>query len=336
MKKSIFLLIALLAGALNLFAQTAGCDTIVTRLAGTAQIKFVRYKHIEMVGAFTINSSGDQVRFAQGNLQYRASTNVWRFAEEQYEMLGTSGYTHSTTAYTSGNETAAASRSTQDSWIDLFGWGTSGKDDGETTAYEPWSVSTTNTDYRHAAELNANSDWSRFGVIINGGGASGPQQGLWRTLTGDELTYIFSGRTDASSKYGVGELFGVRGVYLIPDVFDWTADPVASAISAAGFTWVPFSSETTKGGSNLITSSTLWNVLQNAGVVFLPVTGQRTGENVEAAASGGYYWTATGSKGGGYSSRLVFNITASKMPTITLPKSAKSHFGCAVRPVQDL
>lgn len=39
---------------------------------------------------FTINHNGDQVYFSQGNLQYQASTNTWRFAENQWDFVGDS------------------------------------------------------------------------------------------------------------------------------------------------------------------------------------------------------------------------------------------------------
>ena len=39
-------------------------------------------------GLFTINSNGDQVYFSQGNLQYQASTNTWRFATNQWDYVG--------------------------------------------------------------------------------------------------------------------------------------------------------------------------------------------------------------------------------------------------------
>lgn len=53
-------------------------------------------------GLFTINEAGTQVWFSQGNLQYNASTSLWRFADNQYTTLP---------------ENAGG-------WIDRFGWGT--------------------------------------------------------------------------------------------------------------------------------------------------------------------------------------------------------------------
>ena len=53
-------------------------------------------------GKFTINEDGDQVYFSQGNLQYigSASTPYWKFAENQWDCLGT------TTGQNSSNQNA--------------------------------------------------------------------------------------------------------------------------------------------------------------------------------------------------------------------------------------
>jgi len=39
-------------------------------------------------GLFTINEAGDQVYFAKGNLQYQATTNLWRLADHQRDAIG--------------------------------------------------------------------------------------------------------------------------------------------------------------------------------------------------------------------------------------------------------
>ena len=41
-------------------------------------------------GRFTINADGDQIFFSQGNLQYQPSTQIWLFAENQWDYVGTS------------------------------------------------------------------------------------------------------------------------------------------------------------------------------------------------------------------------------------------------------
>ncbi len=65
-------------------------------------------------GLFSV-SEGEQVRFSKGNLQYQASTKTWRFADQQYDVIGMD------------NEKISE---TYSGWIDLFGWGTSGYDHG--------------------------------------------------------------------------------------------------------------------------------------------------------------------------------------------------------------
>ena len=86
---------------------------------------------------FTINDNGDQVYFSQGNLQYQASTDTWKFAESQYDYIGDANSNIS---------------SSYDGWIDLFGWGTSGYHDANdpyNVNYQPWSSSDSelNNDY---------------------------------------------------------------------------------------------------------------------------------------------------------------------------------------------
>lgn len=55
-------------------------------------------------GSFSVSATR-QVRFSQGNLQYKASNNTWRFAEYQYEYVGNANSNIS---------------SSYNGWIDLF------------------------------------------------------------------------------------------------------------------------------------------------------------------------------------------------------------------------
>ena len=64
-----------------------------------------------ITAAFSVSET-KKVYFSQGNLQYQASTNTWRFATNQYDCIGKEG-----------NEKKS---STYSGWVDLFGWGTSG------------------------------------------------------------------------------------------------------------------------------------------------------------------------------------------------------------------
>ena len=53
------------------------CCTITANAAPTGALS----------GKFSV-SAAEQIQFSQGNLQYQASTNTWRFAEHQYDMIG--------------------------------------------------------------------------------------------------------------------------------------------------------------------------------------------------------------------------------------------------------
>ena len=136
-------------------------------------------------GAFSVSAT-QQVHFSQGNLQYQASTNTWRFAEHQYDYVG------------SGNSNIS---STYSGWIDLFGWG---------TGNNPTLTSTNNSDY------NTFVDWAYHNPISNGGNAVHQ----WRTLTYAEWHYLLHTRTNASSKLGIGNINGVCGLIILPD--SWT------------------------------------------------------------------------------------------------------------------
>ena len=135
-------------------------------------------------GLFSVSAT-HQVHFSQGNLQYQASTNTWRFAEHQYDYVGSANHNIS---------------STYSGWIDLFCWG---------TGNNPTLASTTYTDYSTFVDWGSNA-------IINGGNAVHQ----WRTLTQSEWYYLLISRTNASSKRGTGNINGVHGLIILPD--SWT------------------------------------------------------------------------------------------------------------------
>ena len=69
------------------------------------------------------------MRFSKGNLQYQASTDTWRFSENQYDYVGAPNINISPN---------------YDGWIDLFGWGTGNnptkweQDDSEYAQFSDW------------------------------------------------------------------------------------------------------------------------------------------------------------------------------------------------------
>ena len=236
-------------------------------------------------GKFSINNSGDQVYFSQGNLQYQASTNTWRFAENQWDYVGTQ--TPDNYGLVGGTVTGSDNRNisqTYSGWIDLFGWGTSGYNHGA-NCYQPWSTSTSYSDYYAYGSLSSNlynqtgmADWGVYNPLSNGGN----QTNQWRTLTQPEWNYVFYNRSTTSGiRFAKAKVNDVNGVILLPD--DWSSDTYN--LSNANTNGVSYS-------SNVITASQ-WNTLEQAGAVFLPSAGYRYGTSVCLVAGYGYYWSSS-------------------------------------------
>ena len=218
-------------------------------------------------GKFSVSGS-KQVYFSMGNLQYKASTNTWRFAPYQYSYIGSNN---------------ANVSSTYSGWIDLFGWGTSGYDHGA-VCYQPWSTSNNGNEYYAYGSANYNlndqtghADWG-YNAISNGGNTVNQ----WRTLTESEWNYVLNTRSTTSGKrYAKAIVNGVNGLILLPD--DWSTSYYS--LNSTNNVNASFS-------NNVITSSQWSNSLQNHGAVFLPVAGYRNGtEYVEDGWAS--YWTAT-------------------------------------------
>ena len=232
-------------------------------------------------GLFTVNDNGDKVRFSQGNLQYQASTNTWRFAEHQWDYVGdaTNG-----TVYENGAKCDnTLISSSYDGWIDLYGWGTSGYDHGA-VCYQPWSVSQTNSDYFAYGFTNFSlfdqtglADWG-YNAISNGGN----HEGLWHTLTRDEINYIiYSRNTMSGVRYAKAQVNDVQGIILLPD--DWTTSI---------YTLNNTDTESASYSSNIIDDSQWTTVFEPNGAVFMPVTCHRHGFSCSQDGCG-IYWLAT-------------------------------------------
>lgn len=219
--------------------------------------------------AFSV-SADKKVYFSQGNLQYQASTSTWRFAENQYDMIG---------------EDNSNISESYEGWIDLFGWGTSGYN-----GMSPYMTSQSSDDY--VGGINdiggTNYDWGVFNKISNGGN----QMGMWRTLTWDEWQYLVETRTDASSKYAVASVNNVNGFVLLPD--NW--------ITPAGIT---FTSGVSGDYAQNSYSASDWTKMETNGAVFFPATGDRSGTSVNGVGAYGGYWSRSGYSGAANS--LYFN-----------------------------
>ena len=244
----------------------------------------------QLSGKFSVSDS-QQVAFSQGNLQYCAAQNLWRFAEHQYDMVGSPSQFETGRsdifAYpgnVAGSDNAYISN-TYAGWIDLFGWGTSGWNSGA-NSYMPFSTSTSSADYYPGGSASNNltgtyaqADWGVFNPISN----SGNQPALWRTLTKDEWNYLVFERAGADSKIGTGNIEGIAGCILLPD--DWTTPTGCS-----------FSPGVANGLANFSRNAytyAQWEDMERAGAVFLPTAGVRDNGVINGVGTHGRYRSST-------------------------------------------
>ena len=251
-------------------------------------------------------SDTKKVYFSQGNLQYQASTNTWKFAERQYDMIGWKNNNIS---------------STYDGWIDLFGWGTSGWNSGA-LANQPYSVNTRDEDYcpNSLTEDYINADWGIYNKISNGGN----QVNMWRTLTKEEWNYLMFKRLNAENKYGVASINGVNGLVLLPD--NWIS-PTGVVFNNGTATIA--GSEYYKTANNF--TITEWMNMESNGAVFLPAAHSRKGETYASVLSDGNYWSSSSYNDYRLDAFLLWFYS----DEISISTSDRSR-GCSVRLVQDV
>ncbi|MBQ7997461.1 MAG: hypothetical protein IJ249_07325 [Paludibacteraceae bacterium] len=263
MRRIFFSFLAFMASVTTLMA-----DDCITPSTATATVTLIR-----RTGEFSINGSGGKVSFSPGNLQYRASTNTWRFAPQQYAVVGNAvGNTNPT--------------STQSGWIDLFGWATSGNS-ASGDSFHPWDTDTNNEHYG-PTNLNDGDDWtaanSDWGVVNAAQLGSG-----WRTLKKSEWDYLVNTRSastvngTANARYAKATVNNQVGLILFPDTYTHPAgvkDPTNINTSTAAFNSNTYSAEE-------------WRQMEAVGAVFLPVEGYRNGTSFSDENSWGLYWSST-------------------------------------------
>lgn len=235
-----------------------------------------------LCGSISI-SENKRIVFSQGNLQYQASTDSWRFAEEQYTLIG------------KDNEKISA---TYDGWIDLFGWGTSGYNekhpylwDAAHTFFGDGMNTISGTEY----------DWGN-NAISNGEN----KVGIWRTLTSEEWGYLLFDRPDAAKLVGAGMVNGQNGLFILPDN---ETDGVFVDYTGREIDFVSFADKGAQndgdywyyGISGIFAHNTYsieeFKILESKGVVFLPSSAFRAADvfmtGMGSTMVEGYYWTGT-------------------------------------------
>ncbi len=155
-------------------------------------------------------------------------------------------------------------------WQDLFGWGT-----GDHAS----KVDTADTNY------DIYTDWGN-NPILN----STYEPGTWRAMTKEEWNYLLNVRENAAQKRAVGQIAfhgyeAANGLIILPDTFEM---PQGLQIDVNAHEY--------STNSYMINA---WLRMEDAGAVFIPAGGYRTGINVHdiddetQRGINGYYWTAT-------------------------------------------
>ena len=191
-------------------------------------------------------SETQKVYFSKGNLQYNATLGThqcvdkstkpgtWRFAENQWEIVGEANKNLS---------------STYDGWIDLFAWGTSGY------KYKPDSLycASSSSSRNHLAisgdiEYTRN-DWGYYNAI-----SDAENNFEWRTLNHDEWEYLLS-----HHDWYLATVNNIKGLIILPDSYE---EPLYISHESNN-------NDFTKYKYNLKT----WKLIEEQGAVFLPQSG---------------------------------------------------------------
>lgn len=220
-------------------------------------------------GEFSVSPT-KKVRFAMGNLQYQASTGMWRFAETQLVSF-----------FAGEGNLVTTGRDSQPLWIDLFGYGTSGKGN---PSYSPTTYAY-NGSYATSTIAGTPYDWG-VNEISNGGN----QPNKWRTLTKSEWQYLMNTNVSTSSPRNNRQYITVvtdannneiAGVLIFPDDY-----PIPNS----------WNQVTTVLRPNI----NQYNAYIEDGAVFLPATGYYSdnyytglGLHDYTNPKDGYYWTST-------------------------------------------
>lgn len=290
---------------------------------------------------FSIGSN-KKVIISQGNLQYQASTGEWRFATNQYDYIGASA----------GNTTANG-RASQAAWIDLFGWGTSGWNNGN-TYYMPYDVDnsggegtgrgygpTNGSAYGFSLTgAYSESDWGVHNRISNGGDVAVK----WRTLTAGTATEtdtLFNKRQTSTSNMPAGtangkarfikaSIAGTNGVLLFPDNYVHPDELNIPYNSKRVYNSI---SESNHFGEFSVGIND-WPKMEAAGAVFLPAAGCRSNTSVSDVNSIAYYWSASSNATANAYAIKFFDTNGTNKSSTAIGISRR--FGCSVRLVMDI
>lgn len=194
-----------------------------------------RMHHLQegvLEGVFSVGPD-KKVHFSRGNLQYNPASHKWRFADNQYDIVGDKNL--KLDLHYSG-------------WVDLFQWASSGYRDRPPERYTTLSRSYGNGE----RNIDGTSfDWGVYNPIINGGNVSG----RWRTLSVYEWHYMMAMRPEAALLRFTAVVGERQGLVLLPD------------------NWLARGLDTIRPGESYRFTLDEWTSMERAGAVFLPAGG---------------------------------------------------------------
>ena len=252
-------------------------------------------------GIFSV-SANKKVYFSMGNAQYNEDgySPTEQFAEHQWDIVGDA--TRGDVYYKGVKCDNTKLKRGFAGWADLFEWG------GDMSQNSAVYVYSTFFGYKEWGERS----------FQNGGY---PENGLWRTLTGDEWAYLFDQRPNARNLRGQATVNNHHGYVLLPDAWQ-----IPQGLS--------FRPQPNNWTTNTYTADQ-WKRMEQNGAVFLPAAGVRVGKEIQGINEIGSYWSSTmhNQRGEGDVDARGISFSAN---------SAKSsvydtwHHGFSVRLVQDI
>lgn len=278
------------------------------------------------------NPSGNDTPALAGFDENGASIAVYSGRYASHEATCNIGHRLTLGVSRSSNTTNDSISPTYSGWIDLFGYGTSGWNNGA-AAYQPYSNSTEYNDYLPISDASycltgeyAHSDWGVHNPISNGG----KQAGIWRVLTQDEWLYLISRyyaeNETRANKSGIATVMGVHGLVLLLDNWD----------APEGITFNPgdeFSDDLDVYYSHNVYDESEWRKMEALGAVFLPAAGMRSGSSGITMVVGYYggYWNSYSECRGGQVGGFSYGAGAGGISTCCTSPSN----GFSVRLVKD-
>ena len=166
------------------------------------------------------------------------------------------------------------------------------------TGNYPYSFSQSDADY------SSFYDWGVYGM---GDG--------WRTPSKEEWNYLFTGRPNAYSKYGAARVNGVAGIVVLPD--DWTTPSGLSFYSTTNYSQNTY-------------DNAAWSRMEDAGAIFLPAAGRRTGKQMFNFGNDCDYWSSSPN-----GSTKAYNVDLTYGKSLLPQDNSPRKHGFAVRLIKD-